>query len=175
MNWITELGLNKDKQELKNEKHHRRGKCSMLCIPGKRALNGRTHLGTGQREVPSYSLFLIICMPSEVSRCAAHRWMMLKHLEHLHLPWVGVQGKSTLQLPRAMRCSGHSSSVCRATVTQFRLSELWFHILDLPHPSAEPPGAHGCSSLWAAGAAGQHQLPAQGRGGSLQDTETENL
>lgn len=72
MNWITELGLNKDKQELKNEKHHQGGKCSMLCILRKRALNGCTaHLGTSQRGVPSYSL-LTMCRQSEVSRGAVH-------------------------------------------------------------------------------------------------------
>lgn len=111
MNWITELGLNKDKQKLKNKNHHQGGKCSMICMLRKRALSGcRAHLGKSQRGIPSYSLLLIICRPSEVSRCVVHS--MDNTGTTGAPPEQGYRGKSTLG------CSGHASSVCRAALQE---------------------------------------------------------
>lgn len=160
MNWITELELNKDKQELKKEKHHRGGNAACPASLG-RGLWMDAPIWGQVREEPQLLLLLITCRPSEGSRCAAHRMGSAETPGASPVPsLVGIQERAPCSRAGGAQDTAQpvQSSTTRATITCSRLQWALLTPWSCPTPLLRPPGVDGCSSLGAAGACrGRHR------------------
>lgn len=130
MNWITELGLNKEKEELKNQKRYRHGKYSILRISGKRLwMDVLAHWVQDRQECPTTPFFLIICRQGTKRRVRSANMLftgciILNQLKHLLcIPSTRTHGEQELLRllgadAWAVWCSGRCSLLLPVSAEQ---------------------------------------------------------